>query len=120
MFIPSILAPSPPRQQLPLDAPHFFNSPLGVGLALSVATISLAEDAYPAKPIKVVVPFGVGGGSDTFVRVVQLGIEQGNLLPESAVVLNVGGAGGTIGSYRVKNTRPDGYTILNLHEGISR
>ena len=83
----------------------------GVGAAWS-------EDTFPSKPVKIVVPFGVGGGSDTFVRVLQLGLERGKFLPESAVVLNVPGAGGTIGSYRVKNARPDGYVILNLHDGI--
>jgi len=73
---------------------------------------------YPRKPIKVVVPFGPGGDSDTFARIMQKTIRDHELLPEPLVILNVPGAGGTIGSRRVRDAAPDGYTILNLHEGI--
>lgn len=65
-----------------------------------------------------VVPFAAGGGSDTFGRIIQNAIEQHDLLPQPVVIINVPGAGGTIGSRRVKNARPDGYTLLLLHEGI--
>ncbi|WP_197455872.1 Bug family tripartite tricarboxylate transporter substrate binding protein [Stieleria neptunia] len=75
-------------------------------------------DAYPRRPIKLVVPFAAGGGSDTFGRVIQNAIETHRLLPERLVIINVPGAGGTIGSRRVKHARPDGYTLLLLHEGI--
>ena len=73
---------------------------------------------YPDKPLKVVVPFSPGGGSDTFVRIVQKVIQEEDLFPQPFVVINVPGAGGTIGSRRVRNVEPDGYTILNLHDGI--
>jgi putative tricarboxylic transport membrane protein len=73
---------------------------------------------YPQRPIKVVVPFEAGGGSDTFSRIVQQGIEEQQLLSQPLVIINVPGAGGTIGSRRVRHARPDGYTILQLHEGI--
>lgn len=73
---------------------------------------------YPQKAIKLIVPFSAGGGSDTFARIVQKAIEENELLPEPLVVVNVSGAGGTVGSRRVKNARPDGYTLLLLHEGI--
>lgn len=76
------------------------------------------EGSYPRKPIKVVVPFGPGGDSDTFARIMQKAIRDQELLPEPLVILNVPGAGGTIGSRRVRDAAPDGYTILNLHEGI--
>lgn len=76
------------------------------------------QDDYPVRPLKVVVPFAPGGGSDTFVRVVLSVIESENLFPQPIVVINVPGAGGTIGSRRVLNVDPDGYTILNLHDGI--
>jgi tripartite-type tricarboxylate transporter receptor subunit TctC len=76
------------------------------------------EDTYPSRPIKVIVPFGAGGGSDTFVRIIQKAIEDNKLLPQPLVVINVPGAGGTIGSQRATNAEPDGYTILNLHQGI--
>ncbi|MGY8659665.1 MAG: tripartite tricarboxylate transporter substrate-binding protein, partial [Verrucomicrobiales bacterium] len=68
---------------------------------------------FPRKPIKVVVPFGPGGDSDTFARIMQKTIRDHELLPEPLVILNVPGAGGTIGSRRVRDAAPDGYTILN-------
>lgn len=77
-----------------------------------------ASREFPRKPIKVVVPFSAGGGSDTFTRIIQSAVERHSLLPSPLVVINVPGASGTIGSRRVKNARPDGYTILQLHEGI--
>ena len=78
----------------------------------------VSEGVFPRKPIKVVVPFGPGGDSDTFARIMQKTIRDHELLPEPLVILNVPGAGGTIGSRRVRDAAPDGYTILNLHEGI--
>lgn len=76
------------------------------------------QASYPRRPIKLIVPFGAGGGSDTFGRIIQNAIEKHELLPQPLVIVNVPGAGGTIGSRRVKNAMPDGYTLLLLHEGI--
>ena len=73
---------------------------------------------FPEKPIKIIVPFNPGGESDTFTRIVQGVVESEGLLNQPLVVINVGGAGGTIGSRRAKDADPDGYTILNLHDGI--
>lgn len=73
---------------------------------------------FPDRPVKVVVPFAPGGESDTFVRIVQKVVRQHSLLEQPLVVINVPGAGGTIGSRRVKDSEADGYTILNLHDGI--
>ncbi|MDD7985030.1 tripartite tricarboxylate transporter substrate-binding protein [Lentisphaera marina] len=73
---------------------------------------------WPQRPVKVIVPFGAGGSSDTFTRQLIRVIKKDNLLSQPLVVINVGGAGGTIGSRRVRNARPDGYTMLMLHEGI--
>ena len=74
--------------------------------------------AYPAKPIKIIVPFGAGGGTDTFARTLQKTIEDRSLLPQPIVIINVPGASGTLGSRRALNARPDGYTLLCLHEAI--
>ncbi len=73
---------------------------------------------FPRKPIKVIVPFPAGGGSDTFTRIMQKAIRENELLPQPIVVINVPGAGGSVGSRRVRDAQPDGYTILNLHEGM--
>lgn len=77
-----------------------------------------ASADYPNRPIQVVVPFGAGGGSDTFVRVLQKGIVEDDLLEQPLVILNQGGGAGTIGSRDVKDAEPDGYKILCLHNAI--
>lgn len=97
---------------------------MACGAALTMLTSCQRESEaaaagdYPRKPVKVIVPFATGGGSDTFARLVQKTIRDEGLLPHPLVILNVPGAGGTIGSRRVKDALADGYTILNLHEGI--
>jgi len=78
---------------------------------------SLGEE-YPRKPIRVVVPFQPGGGSDTFVRIVQKAINDDQLMPQPIVVVNKPGGGTSIGSSYVKDARPDGYTVLCLHEAL--
>ncbi len=73
---------------------------------------------YPNRPIHVVVPYKAGGGSDTFVRIIQQGIVEEGLLPEPLVIINQDGGIGTIGSREVKNADPDGYKILCHHNAI--
>jgi len=85
------------------------------GVLLHVRTL---RADYPERPIQVVVPFGPGGGTDTFARALKQAIEAHGLLPQPLVIVNVPGAGATIGSRRVKNAVPDGYTLLLLHEAI--
>ncbi|WP_417382904.1 Bug family tripartite tricarboxylate transporter substrate binding protein [Gimesia sp.] len=75
----------------------------------------LAHSAFPEKPITVIVPFGAGGGSDTLMRSLQKVIKKQRSLSQPIVVLNVGGAGSTIGSRRVKEAPADGYTYLLSH-----
>lgn len=78
-----------------------------LGLALCLPT---PADAYPDKPITVVVPFPAGGASDTTARLMAEKMSQ--LLGQPAVVENKAGATGAIGATLVKQTAPDGYTIL--------
>ena len=98
--------------------------PFGVAVALLLGSFlgGCSTDApggsYPARPIKVVVPFAAGGGSDTFARIIKRSIDDQGLLDQPLVILNVDGAGGTIGSRRVKNAPDDGYTLLNVHEAL--
>ncbi|MEW4489406.1 tripartite tricarboxylate transporter substrate binding protein [Thalassoglobus sp. JC818] len=91
---------------------------LSCGCSENALTGNSQEREFPQKAIKVIVPFSAGGGSDTFARIIQQAIDEQELLPEPIVIINVPGAGGTIGSRRVKNARPDGYTIMQLHDGI--
>jgi tripartite-type tricarboxylate transporter receptor subunit TctC len=68
------------------------------------------ERGYPSRPINVVVPFPAGGPSDVVARVVTE--QMGNILGQSMIIENVGGAGGTLGSARVAAAPSDGYTLL--------
>ena len=74
-----------------------------------LATPSMAQ-AYPSKPIKLIIPFPAGGATDIVGRVVaqQLGVELG----QTVVGDNRAGAAGVIGSESVARAAPDGYTIL--------
>ncbi len=74
------------------------------------------EVQYPTKPIQVVVPAGAGGDTDLNCRILGKYLEKE--LGESVVVVNVGGAGGTLGSRKVKDSDPDGYTVLFYHPSM--
>ena len=79
---------------------------------------SYEGDEYPRKPIRVIVPFEPGGGSDTFVRIVQKAVNDSALMPQPLVVVNKPGGGTSIGSSYAKDARADGYTVLVLHEAL--
>ena len=85
-------------------------------LGLIAATGALAQD-YPTKQIFLVVPFAAGGPTDTLAR--NLGISLSATLKQQVVIDNSVGAGGTIGISKVAHARPDGYTILLMHIGMS-
>ena len=76
-----------------------------------------AQGQYPTRTITVIVPFAAGGPTDTVTRLVAEAM--GRDLGQTVVVENVGGAGGTIGAARVAQARPDGYTLLLHHIGMS-
>ena len=72
----------------------------------------------PSGPIKLIVPFTAGGGSDTFARILQKTIRDNDLSVSPVVIVNISGAGGTIGSRHVRDAKADGKTALLLHDGI--
>ena len=76
---------------------------------------SAVAQAYPTKPITVIVPFAAGGPTDALARV--LGQRMGETLGQQLVIENVGGAGGTIGVNKAAKAAPDGYTLLFTHMG---
>ena len=83
---------------------------LGVA-ALAVAGLpALAQDAYPSKPVNMLVPFPPGGVADTVGRPVAEAM--GRALGQTIIVENKGGAGGGIGMAQVATARPDGYSVL--------
>jgi tripartite-type tricarboxylate transporter receptor subunit TctC len=69
-----------------------------------------AEDGWPSRPIRAVIPFSAGSSVDIVGRIVLDPLSQ--RLGQPIVVENRGGAGGTIGSAQVAQSPPDGYTIL--------
>ena len=93
---------------------------LGAGLAALPAALAMpaaAQDAYPTRPITMVIPFAAGGPTDTVGRLIAQAMSAN--IGQPVVVENVGGAGGTLGAQRVANARPDGYTILLHHIGMA-
>jgi tripartite-type tricarboxylate transporter receptor subunit TctC len=89
---------------------------LGVfaALALLAGGPAAAED-YPTRTITMVVPFPPGGPSDVVARIIADGMSRA--LNHSIIIENVGGAGGTIGTARVAEAKPDGYTLLGAGMG---
>lgn len=81
-----------------------------VGLTLSFALPSHAEDAWPNKPITIVVPFAAGGTTDILARIV--GKKLGESLHQAVIIENHPGAGGTIAANYVVRAPQDGYTYL--------
>lgn len=88
--------------------------PLAAALALAalpvLAAAGAATDAYPSRPVKIIVPFGAGGPTDVFARAI--GEELGKELHQPFVLENRPGAGTTIGTEVVAKAPPDGYTLL--------
>ena len=80
------------------------------------ATAAFAQD-YPSKPVIIVVPAAAGGPTDTLTRV--LAQAMGNAMKSQFIIENAGGAGGIIGINKAAKAKPDGYTLLLYHIGMS-
>jgi tripartite-type tricarboxylate transporter receptor subunit TctC len=106
---PVVPAPPPPlrrRALLPLAA--------AAGLARPGV---LRAQSWPARPVRMVVPFPPGGGTDTLGRMFAQALTE--RLGQPVVVENRGGAGGNIGSAVVAQSPPDGYTVLFNGNGMA-
>ncbi len=82
-----------------------------LGSAALLHGTARAQDAWPTKPVKIVVPFGPGGSGDIVSRIVAHEIEP--MAGQSFIIENKPGATAMIGTTIVKNAAPDGYTILH-------
>ncbi len=78
--------------------------------AAALTSSAHAQDKYPTKPIRLIVPFAVGGGTDIPARV--LGAKMSELLGQQIVIDNRPGAGGNLGTDVAAKAVPDGYTIV--------
>jgi len=78
--------------------------------AVMAAGSAFAEEPYPAKPIRIIVPFTPGAGTDTVARVVAQRL--GEMMRTTVVVENKTGAGGAIGAAEAASSPPDGHTLL--------
>ncbi|MDF3848425.1 Bug family tripartite tricarboxylate transporter substrate binding protein [Achromobacter denitrificans] len=85
-------------------------------LSLALPVAAAWADAYPTQPIRLIVPFGAGGVTDTTARVFAEGLTRE--LGQPVVVENRGGAGGSIAAGAVAKSRADGYTLLVITNGM--
>jgi tripartite-type tricarboxylate transporter receptor subunit TctC len=83
---------------------------LAIFLSLCVLCVEAFAQGFPARPIRIVVPFPPGGGTDVVARTVAPRMSE--LLGQPIVVENRAGAGGNIGTEYVARSAPDGYTLL--------
>src|SRR5437660_3175049 len=87
---------------------HMKRLTLLILLALAGTTVA-AQDKYPVKPIKVLVPFGPGSATDIVIRIV--GEQMRPILGEAVVIENKPGAFGILAIEEMARSRPDGYTL---------
>lgn len=81
-----------------------------VGFAALATALAAGAQAFPSKPIRLVVPFPPGGAVDFFARVVQQPLSEA--LGQQVVIDNKAGASGMVGAELVAKSPPDGYTLL--------
>jgi tripartite-type tricarboxylate transporter receptor subunit TctC len=98
-----------------MKLPHrrqFLHLTAGAAALPAVSRIARAQ-AYPSRPVSIIVPFPAGGPTDTLARI--LADRMRAALGQSIIVENPTGAGGTIGTARAARAAPDGYTVILGH-----
>lgn len=80
-----------------------------------VSSSDLFAQSYPARPIRLIVPYAAGGGTDAIARLVAQ--NMGQTLGQTVVIENIATAGGNIATQTAASAAPDGYTILMANQG---
>ncbi|MGZ5182009.1 MAG: tripartite tricarboxylate transporter substrate binding protein BugD [Ramlibacter sp.] len=93
-----------------------FLQPL-LAASLAAFSVAAAAQAWPERPVTMVVPFAAGGPTDVVARMIA--IPMGRALGQPVTIENVVGAGGTIAATKVARAQPNGYTIFLHHMGMS-
>lgn len=83
---------------------------LALALAMGAGVAQAQPATYPDKPVRFLVPYPPGGGTDVIARIVQAKFQAA--LGQQILIENKGGAGGSVGSEVVAKSAPDGYTVL--------
>jgi len=84
----------------------------GAAGTAAVAISAQAQTAYPTRPIRLIIPFGPGGGTDNLIRILEPHVSRA--LGQPLVIENRAGAGGIVGTEIVGRAEPDGYTLVAL------
>jgi tripartite-type tricarboxylate transporter receptor subunit TctC len=94
----------------------FLAGGLAAAVAAGAASLAPAQQAYPTRPVMIVVPFAAGGGNDMMARL--LAQHMSRALGQQFVVDNRAGAAGTLGARAVAKSPPDGHTLMVGHSGV--
>ncbi len=86
--------------------------------ALAAPAIARAQSDFPNRPIKLVIPWPPGASADAFLRTIA--DQAGKRLGQTVVPDNKPGANGTFGAIALKDAKPDGYTLAQIHTGVVR
>ncbi len=97
-------------ERRPMQSTRILLAELCAAAAALLAAAPAAAQAYPAQPIKLVVPFPAGSATDSIARL--LGRDLQETLGQPLVIENKPGAQGVIGAEQVARAAPDGYTLL--------
>ena len=101
---------------------HFNFSPLRrvlIAILVAAPLTTIAQTAWPTKPVTIIVPFPAGGGTDAFARPLTANLSKNN--GKQFIIDNRGGAGGTLGASIAAKAAPDGYTFFMgaVHHAIA-
>ena len=91
---------------------------LGAAALAALVSGDARAQAYPDKPVRIIIPIAPAGQTDVLTRLLQQTIEKEKLLSQPMVVINNAAAGGSVGTRQIKDADPDGYTIGAFHMGL--